>query len=156
MKVALQLLGVTLNQEFDLNQDLLKPKTEQTRIARYFQILQEECEREISLINDLLDLQRLDVGNHPIAPETIVLKDWLPGVVDSFSTRAKNRNQTLDLEMARPCPDIYTDLNSLERFWPSCSTMPANTPHQGKTFMSRWPYRKPPARCSLCLRTPEL
>jgi PAS domain S-box-containing protein len=115
MKVALQLLGVTLNQEFDLNQDLLKPKTEQTRIARYFQILQEECEREISLINDLLDLQRLDVGNHPIAPETIVLKDWLPGVVDSFTTRAKNRNQTLDLEMARGVPDIYTDLNSLER-----------------------------------------
>ena len=68
MKVALQLLGITLNQEFSLDEELRKPRTEQDRLARYFQILQEECEREITLINDLLDLQRLDLGNHPITP----------------------------------------------------------------------------------------
>jgi PAS domain S-box-containing protein len=115
MKVALQLLGVTLNQKYDLNQDLLKPKTEQTRLSRYFQILQEECEREISLINDLLDLQRLDVGNHPMLPETVDLKAWLPVLLDSFSPRAKNRNQTLTLKVTKNLPKLYTDLNSLER-----------------------------------------
>ncbi|MDA0269068.1 MAG: GAF domain-containing protein [Cyanobacteria bacterium] len=53
MRVALQLLGVTLNQEFDLNSELQKPLAEQSRIARYYKVLREECEREISLINDL-------------------------------------------------------------------------------------------------------
>ncbi|MGG6237926.1 GAF domain-containing sensor histidine kinase [Nodosilinea sp. AN01ver1] len=115
MRVALQLLGVTLNQEFDLTADLQKPRAEQTRIGRYFSILQEECEREISLINDLLDLQRLDVGNHPIQPEPILLETWLAGWIDSFVTRAKSRNQTLQLVIAPAMPVLYTDLASLER-----------------------------------------
>ena len=115
MRVALQLLGVTLNQEFDLNQDLQKPKAEQSRIARYFHILQEECEREISLINDLLDLQRLDVGNHPLLLETITLETWLPELVDGFVARARNRDQTLTLATAPNLPIIHTDLASLER-----------------------------------------
>ncbi|WP_017297711.1 GAF domain-containing protein [Nodosilinea nodulosa] len=115
MRVALQLLGVTLNQEFDLTADLQKPRTEQTRIGRYFSILQEECEREISLINDLLDLQRLDVGNHPIQPEPILLDTWLAGWIDSFVTRAKSRDQTLKLVVAPALPVLHTDLASLER-----------------------------------------
>ncbi|MEP0899032.1 GAF domain-containing sensor histidine kinase [Nodosilinea sp. FACHB-13] len=115
MRVALQLLGVTLNQEFDLTADLQKPKAERTRIGRYYSILQEECEREISLINDLLDLQRLDVGNHPIQPEPILLEPWLAGWIDSFVTRAKSRDQTLRLIATSTLPVLYSDLASLER-----------------------------------------
>ena len=115
MRVALQLLGVTLNQEFDFAADLQKPKAEQTRIGRYFSILQEECEREISLINDLLDLQRLDVGNHPIQPEPVLLDSWLQGWIDSFATRTKSRDQTLTLAIAPTLPVIHTDPASLER-----------------------------------------
>ena len=115
MRVALQLLGVTLNQELDLDAELKKSKTDQTRIARYYQILQEECEREISLINDLLDLQRLDVGNHPIQPEPISLENWLPGLVNGFIARAKDRDQILTLNVPPGTPVIHTDLASLER-----------------------------------------
>ena len=115
MKVALQLLGITLNQEFTLDEELRKPRTDQNRIARYYQILQEECEREITLINDLLDLQRLDLGNHPITPQTIHLQDWLPAIVDSFQTRAKNRSQDLQLHVASDLPTLVSDLASLER-----------------------------------------
>jgi signal transduction histidine kinase len=115
MRVALQLLGVTLNQEFDLSADLHKPRAEQSRISRYYGILQEECEREISLINDLLDLQRLDVGNHPIQPEPILLDTWLASWIDSFATRAKSRDQTLKLVMAPTLPVVHSDLASLER-----------------------------------------
>ena len=115
MRVALQLLGVTLNQEFDLTADLDKPRAEQSRISRYFSILQEECEREISLINDLLDLQRLDVGNHPMQPEPILLDPWITSWIDSFVTRAKSRNQTLTLAIAPALPVIHSDVASLER-----------------------------------------
>ncbi|MBD0268099.1 MAG: GAF domain-containing protein [Cyanobacteria bacterium Co-bin8] len=115
MRVALQLLGVTLNQEFDLNAELQKPKPEQARLARYYLILQEECEREISLINDLLDLQRLDVGNHPIYPEAVVLPQWLPDLVNGFGERAKSRQQSLTLVLPEDLPMLKTDLASLER-----------------------------------------
>ncbi|QQE65772.1 hypothetical protein GFS31_24620 [Leptolyngbya sp. BL0902] len=115
MRVALQLLGASLAQECNLAEELHKPKAEQIRIARYYHILQEECEREISLINDLLDLQRLDVGNHPIQTEPIVLKTWLPSLTDSFITRAKSRDQQLTLNTAPNLPVLHTDLASLER-----------------------------------------
>lgn len=115
MRVALQLLRTTLNQEFDLESELQKPRTEQTRIARYFSILHEECEREISLINDLLDLQRLDAGNHPIDPQLVVLQTWLPDFVGGFQSRAKTRDQSLHWEISADTPTLVSDLPSLER-----------------------------------------
>ncbi|MGB3296156.1 MAG: ATP-binding protein [Phormidesmis sp.] len=115
MRVALQLLGVTLSQEHDLERELAKPQLEQSRIARYYRILQEECEREISLINDLLDLQRLDVGNHPMLIQPINLLNWLPNLVDGFQPRAKSREQKLTLSVPSNLPDLSSDLASIER-----------------------------------------
>ncbi|MEM9089769.1 MAG: ATP-binding protein [Cyanobacteria bacterium P01_F01_bin.53] len=115
MRVALQLLGVTLNQEHDLDQELAKPQLEQGRIARYYRILKEECEREISLINDLLDLQRLDVGNHPMLNQPIDLPNWLPKLVNGFKPRAKTREQTLTLSIPDHLPELVSDLASIER-----------------------------------------
>lgn len=117
MRVALQLLGVTLNQEFDLNTELQKTKAEQNRIARYYSVLREECEREISLINDLLDLQRLDGGNHPINPQRIDVKSWLTGIVNSFQERAHSRDQQLSLDIADALPILVSDQPSLERIF---------------------------------------
>jgi signal transduction histidine kinase len=115
MRVALQLLGVTLNQELGLNEELQKPKTTQNRVARYYQVLKEECEREISLINDLLDLQRLDGGNHPITPQRIRLQSWLEGIVNGFHERAQSREQQLTIQLPETLPQIVSDQASLER-----------------------------------------
>lgn len=115
MRVALQLLGNTLDQAFAIADEAQRPKADQSRISRYFNILQEECEREISLINDLLDLQRLDVGNHPLQLEALTLETWLPTLVESFIPRARHRDQHLDLAVAATLPLLNTDVASLER-----------------------------------------
>ena len=115
MRVALQLLGVTLNQEHNLDSELEKPQLEQGRIARYYRILKEECEREISLINDLLDLQRLDVGNHPMLLQPVDLVNWLPNLVNGFKPRAKSREQTLSVTVPENLPELVSDLASIER-----------------------------------------
>ena len=115
MRVALQLLGVTLNQDHGLNAELAKPQLEQSKIARYYRILQEECEREISLINDLLDLQRLDVGNHPMNPQPIDLHSWLPNVIGGFKPRASSRGQTISVNVPDELPKLISDLASIER-----------------------------------------
>lgn len=117
MRVALQLLGVSLTQELDLEQELTKPDIEQSRIARYYRILKEECEREISLINDLLDLQRLDVGNHELALQAIQINEWLPALVNSFQERATSRKQQLNIYIAENSPVLQSDLSSLDRIW---------------------------------------
>lgn len=115
MRVALQLLEVTLKQEFDLDSELKKPKPSQNRLARYYQVLTEECEREISLINDLLDLQRLDGGNHPIHPQRIDIRSWLTGIAHSFQERAQSRTQTLEIGLSHDLPSLISDQASLER-----------------------------------------
>lgn len=115
MRVALQLLGVTLNQEHDLDAELAKPQLQQGRIARYYRILKEECEREISLINDLLDLQRLDVGNHPMALQPVDLPNWLPNLVNGFKPRAKSRELNISVDVPNDLPEFVSDLASIER-----------------------------------------
>ncbi|MEL6261214.1 MAG: ATP-binding protein [Cyanobacteria bacterium J06626_6] len=116
MRVALQLLGVTLTQECGLEEsELKKPQSEQGRLARYYCILQEECEREISLINDLLDLQRLDVGNHPMLIQPIDLSNWLPSLVNGFKPRTSSRELSISLNIADGLPELISDLASLDR-----------------------------------------
>ncbi len=116
MRVALQLLGVTLAQDYGLeDEELKKPQTEQCRLARYYSILKEECEREISLINDLLDLQRLDVGNHPMMIQPIDLPNWLPSLVNGFKPRANSREQQMTLDIPNDLPEFLSDLASIDR-----------------------------------------
>ncbi|MGD1864483.1 MAG: ATP-binding protein [Phormidesmis sp.] len=116
MRVALQLLEVTLKKEHGLDEaELQKPQIEKSRLARYFCILQEECEREISLINDLLDLQRLDVGNHPMMIQPIDLPNWLPNLVNGFRPSATSREQDLTLSISDDLPELLSDLASIDR-----------------------------------------
>ena len=115
MKVAVQMLAIALNQQMPLFSEMAKPIAERSRIARYFQILQDECEREISLIDDLLDLQRLDAGVQPLVLETINLESWLSQVVEPFQVQTRDRQQTLELDLAPSLPPIVSDLYSLER-----------------------------------------
>ncbi|MEM7771091.1 MAG: ATP-binding protein [Cyanobacteria bacterium P01_A01_bin.37] len=86
------------------------------KAAHYLKILQDECQREIGLINDLLDLQRLETNHTTLTIEPINLDDWLLRVVKPFEGRASNRQQRLTLKsMDPPLPIVHTDSVSLGR-----------------------------------------
>lgn len=115
MKMAIQMLGITLNKEQNLFAELSKPPAEQTKIARYFQILQNECEREINLINDLLDLQRLDMGMQNLVLTAVDLSEWIPNIVESFQVRAQRHCLSLEINIPSSIPNLICDRASLER-----------------------------------------
>ncbi|EDX85565.1 PAS fold family [Synechococcus sp. PCC 7335] len=116
MRVAIQMLGITLKQEYGMDEEeLKKPLAKRGRLARYYSVLNEECEREISLVNDLLDLQRLDVGNHPMMIQPIKISSWLPGIVNGFKPRTNSRKQELTLTIKEDLPELISDLASVER-----------------------------------------
>lgn len=115
MKMAIQMLGINLNRELPFFDELAKPQTQQSKLARYFQILQNECDREINLINDVLDLQRLEGGKQPVALAAIQLSDWLPQLVSPFHERAEKRQQNLQLNISPTIPAFFCDQGSLER-----------------------------------------
>lgn len=86
------------------------------RFRRYLEILQSECTREIELINDLLDLQRLEAEAYPIfLVEAIHLNEWLPGLVAPFLTRIQMHQQHFQLGCSPALPLLVSDRGGLTR-----------------------------------------
>lgn len=108
MKLSIRMLDIALNQGEPLNGNRQK-------VERYLQILQGECQREIDLINDLLDLQRLMSGEKTLNLQTVNLETWLTQLTKPFQTRAQARQQTLYLHLPEPMPPLVADIGSLER-----------------------------------------
>jgi PAS domain S-box-containing protein len=115
MRMALQMLGVSLNQELSLFAELSKPQAQQSRTARYFQILHHECDREIRLIDDLLYLQQSEVDSSSSTRDAIRLSDWLAPLVESFRHRAHEKQQTLKAHVPPSLPLLHTNAQNLQR-----------------------------------------
>lgn len=114
MKMAIQMLGIALNKDKPLFAELSKPQAEQSKVARYFQILHKECDRESRLIDDLLDLQRIhDVQT--LLLTSIHLQDWLPSLAEPFQQRARNNQQTLHLDIDSKLPPLICDSTAVQR-----------------------------------------
>ncbi|MBE9016875.1 HAMP domain-containing histidine kinase, partial [Chroococcidiopsidales cyanobacterium LEGE 13417] len=108
IKVALSLLEVTLKQAGFYD-------AEPNRVERYLQILRNECQREISLINDLLDLSRLDAENDPLSLTTLDLSTWISPIVESFTERVRTQQQILSINIPTDLPVLTTESALLER-----------------------------------------
>ncbi|KJH70809.1 hypothetical protein UH38_16080 [Aliterella atlantica CENA595] len=115
MKMAIQMLGIILNRSQELFNELRKPPGEQSKVARYYQILQNECDRELSLINNLLDLQHLFADEQPLLLTSIQLQAWLPPLVEPFIHRASSQQQDLTLDIPADLPSLICDSTSLGR-----------------------------------------
>jgi signal transduction histidine kinase/CHASE2 domain-containing sensor protein len=100
MKMAIQLLQVTSNEK---------------QWKHYLGILESECARETELINELLDLQRLDAGNQTIQAELIDFYTWLPEIVEPFYQRAESRQQYITVKVDPELPCFKSDRASVER-----------------------------------------
>ncbi len=74
MKMALQVLKLAILPEAAKGKSA--PTLNTDKIAQYFRILEGECHRETALINDLLDLQRLEAQQWSSSPETIETLAW--------------------------------------------------------------------------------
>jgi PAS domain S-box-containing protein len=93
---------------------LLKSAPENKRAA-YLGILERECQRETSLINDLLDLQELTVKPRRRLSEVIHLGAWLSMLLEPFRSRADQFQQSMSLQVHPDTPRIIADARSLER-----------------------------------------
>lgn len=109
MRLSLRMLEITLGQAESVQRS--------QKIKQYLTVLSQECEREISLINDLLDLQRLEAGKHQGEVQNLDISRWLSEFIRPFCERANARQQRLILEssITDHCPIITCEVDSLER-----------------------------------------
>ncbi|MDZ8138823.1 MAG: response regulator [Nostoc sp. DedQUE04] len=83
---------------------------------RYLKLIESECDRELELVNDLLDLQRLESSSYPvITPDALLLQQWLFWIIEPFQIRVQQHQQTLQPNLPANLPPLLSDSISLER-----------------------------------------
>lgn len=107
IKMATQMLEIALQRDGYLQGEHSS--------TQYFQILRNECDREISLINDLLDLTRLNSSSEPVDWVMIDLQEQIPRIVEPFLERMRQHDQQFQLQLADDIPFLMTDSTYFDR-----------------------------------------
>jgi PAS domain S-box-containing protein len=117
IKMAIQMLEVLLKKQpaYCNESHSSEPSADRAKLDRYLKILNEESNREIELINDLLDLTRLESGAEPPIVGTVHLQDWIPNLAEGFVQRTSAQHQQLVLQIPDDLPPLITDQSHLGR-----------------------------------------
>lgn len=94
---------------------LRHPQVTQERRDKYLEILEQECNKEIDLISDLLSLQRLESNQSQLQTQNIDLMLLLKDLMESFEKKWATKRLTLTLESSVNSLYLHTDPDSLNR-----------------------------------------
>ncbi|MBD1911529.1 MULTISPECIES: GAF domain-containing sensor histidine kinase [unclassified Leptolyngbya] len=107
IRMAMQMMDLLLKQA-----EL--PEHISLALQQYLGVLEMEGDREMALINDLLEFSCLDAKTEPILPTCIELKTWLSHLSEAFTARLQAQNQTLTIQVADSVGTVAIDLSHLE------------------------------------------
>lgn len=94
---------------------MLKTSPSEERRQVYMNILESETAREAELIDELLDLQRLEANHWEVQNETRSLHEWLQHVIEPFQSRFASRQQRFQLKCPANLAFLTTDFAVLQR-----------------------------------------
>ncbi|HEY9697935.1 MAG TPA: GAF domain-containing protein [Trichocoleus sp.] len=114
VKMAVQMLEISL-QRAGVAQPQAESSLPPSPIDRYLQILRDECQREINLINDLLDLARLNVSTEPLLTTEVDVNRLISNLAQGSLERIARQQQHLKLELPDYLPLLSTDISYMER-----------------------------------------
>lgn len=83
--------------------------------TRFVGVARNETERMIRLVNDLLQLSRLDSRQAIIAKETTMIGDMLDEVIDRFSFQGQQRRITIQLMTEPRLPEVMLDRDQIDQ-----------------------------------------
>ncbi|HEY9724997.1 MAG TPA: ATP-binding protein [Chroococcales cyanobacterium] len=112
IKMAVKMLETVLNQQSILDS---QTRSNSQSTTRYLKILEDQCDQELTLVNDLLDMRSLDADAYPLELTSIQLQDWIPHIVDSFEARTLTQQQNLQVSLPPELPPLVSDLSSFTR-----------------------------------------
>lgn len=100
---------------FRMALQMLKNTPVEEKRKKYIEILESESRREANLIDDLLDMQRLEAGSVPVRPRLIHLNSWVAQVIRPFQARALSCQQTLTMRVHPHSLTLTSDADILQR-----------------------------------------
>ena len=95
-----------------LNDGLVKKETDK---ARYYGYILHESMRLSRLIDDLLELSRLQSGAVALSKQSAHIDDLVYDVADRYGASAKERGLELRLSLPQDCPRAYTNPDRAEQ-----------------------------------------
>ncbi|HEX7315009.1 MAG TPA: HAMP domain-containing sensor histidine kinase [Pyrinomonadaceae bacterium] len=98
-----------------LTRILLKKNPTEEERREYLEDIAAECERQIDLVHNLLDLSRVQVGGVEISPGRVDVGETLRDCEKIARVGAAERNQELVVEVVRSLPPIRGDRSALRR-----------------------------------------
>ncbi len=112
MKMAIQMLEIGLRKQGVLQEGSAESSSP---VQRYFEILKDECQRESKLINNLLDLSRLEIDAEPLKIRELTYPDkWLMRLVNPYWERIQHQ-RSFQVQIPDTLPPLHTDVTYLER-----------------------------------------
>lgn len=137
MKVVIKLLTTMMDQ----GQSWMEAYSESARpthkVGQYFKVLQEECDRELALVEDLLSLQYAEAGTYSGQITPVRLQEALPHLIEPFETRTQQHQQILQVSLAPDLPVVNLDMLGLNRIITELlSNACKYTPTQGSISVS--------------------
>ena len=85
------------------------------KFQKYFDIAIRECNREIDLINDLLDLQKITSNKYDLDITSFELNSYLSDLISPFMEKSNSRDQYLVEYIQPQLGEICTDETCLSR-----------------------------------------
>ncbi|MCC5631213.1 GAF domain-containing protein [Nostoc sphaeroides] len=85
------------------------------RQARYMDILEQECTKEINLINDLLTLQKLESPHEAPQLESIDLNTKIQNITASFEKKLAEKGLNISVDLPEKSLKLQTELESFDR-----------------------------------------
>ena len=80
---------------------------------RYLSVIEENTDRLVRLVGDLVRLSSIELGRHPIRLEAVPLKERVHKAVQSFEVRAREKGITLVSEIPEDLPPVMADPDRL-------------------------------------------
>ncbi|MEH2112240.1 GAF domain-containing sensor histidine kinase [Nostoc sp.] len=85
------------------------------RQARYLDILEQECSKEINLINDLLTLQKLESPHEAPLLQSIDLNTRIQDIAASFEKKLGEKGLRISVDLPEDSLKLQTELESFDR-----------------------------------------
>jgi PAS domain S-box-containing protein len=114
IKMAIRMLEIALDQKENLDAE---GNLISSRMNRYMDILRDQCNQELILVNDLLELQQIEAGGLPLEWVSIHLNQWMLNGIEIFQERAQHREQCLQASVPSDLPLLISDLAILTRIF---------------------------------------
>jgi PAS domain S-box-containing protein len=111
IKMAVHLLEINLDQMQVTLESGTAAKPQ--RLQQYLSILREQCDQELELVNNLLDLQRLEAEGIPVEVAPIDINELTSQVASTFEARIQERQQHLQVRLPTLAPPLSSDINIL-------------------------------------------